>query len=83
MGDVDVWVNGGIKQPPKMSDGSHKSAVYFFARTITMTSLDVCSYVARICFDQNWSPFKWETKNNKRSDTYDFGDSEHENVSNY
>ena len=36
VGDVDVWVNGGIKQPPTLSEGSHKGAIYFFARTIAM-----------------------------------------------
>ena len=83
VGDVDVWVNGGIKQPPTMAESSHKLAVYFFSRTIKMTSLDECSYVAWKCFDRKWSPFKWEKRNKPGSDTCEFGDSKSENVSNY
>ena len=83
VGDVDVWVNGGIKQPPTLSEGSHKGAIYFFARTITMTSPEECSYVAWKCTDPKWSPFKWEKRNKPGSDTCEFGDSESENVSNY
>jgi len=77
VGDVDVWMNGGLTQPPNLNH--HKAAVHFYSRTILMTSED-CTYVAWECTDHKWTPYKWKKRNKPKSDTCEFGNTETENA---
>jgi len=81
--DVDVWINGGKGQPPNMhidgmDCGPHRSATWYFSRTILMTLYDQCHYNAWQCIDPEWSSYAWVDRNDE--DTCDFGDPETENA---
>merc|ERR1712110_509668 len=72
VGDADTWFNGGQSQPDNIYPSDHSSSVFYFARTINMTSSDGCLYVGWQCTDPNWTSFPWEKRNEE--DICEYGD---------